>query len=349
MSHATNTAKCISKLGEAFRMALQGVRQDENARALSDEMASARLYNPWFIPEFVRLSYESWAHALEEEKIAKWLSAYSSAFTGRSRPLEIAVVMAGNIPLVGLHDLLCVLASGHRAIVKPSSHDNRLIPAVIRIIGRICPELEGRIKFQEDILKGFDAVIATGSNNTSRYFGYYFGKYPNIIRQNRNSVAIITGNETHEEREGLARDILSYFGLGCRNVSKIYIPKGYDLARLDDGMQGYAFMSDHSKYRNNYDYQKSIFIINGIPHTDNGFLLFREHTAVISPVSVVHYEEYSDRGDLNAELSGMASSLQCIISSGEGFRNAIQAGRGQFPELWDYADGIDTMQFLTGL
>jgi hypothetical protein len=346
MSH---TERCFSELGEVFRKALQGDSKDENARALAKEMSDAMLYNPWFIPAFVRLSFESWAKALNEENIRQWLARYSPVLTYGRRPLDIAIIMAGNIPMVGLHDLLCVVAYGHRAIVKTSSQDNRLIPAVIGILARLCPEMKDRIKVQEDILKGFDAVIATGSNNSSRYFQYYFGKYPNIIRRNRNSIAVITGNETDEELKGLACDILSYFGLGCRNVSKLYIPQGYDLGRLIGAMQDYAFLADHNKYRNNYDYQKSIFIINGIPHTDNGFLLFREYAQVISPVSVVHYEQYSDSGRLSMELAGMETSLQCIITAGEGLRNAIKPGKGQFPELWDYADGIDTMQFLTSL
>jgi hypothetical protein len=345
----TGTARCFSELGEVFRKALLGDGKDENARSLANEMSDAMLYNPWFIPEFVRLSFESWAYALKEEKVLQWFARYSLSPVSVRGPLDIAIIMAGNIPLVGLHDLLCVLASGHRAVVKASSQDNRLIPAVAGILGRLSPEMKDRIKVQEDILKGFDAVIATGSNNTSRYFEHYFGKYPNIIRRNRNSIAVITGNETDEQLKGLACDILSYFGLGCRNVSKLYIPMGYDLNRLNEAMQEYAFLADHNKYRNNYDYQKSIFIINGVPHTDNGFLLFREHAQVISPVSVVHYEEYTDRAKLRAELESLATSLQCVISSDGCFSDVIQPGRGQFPELWDYADGIDTMQFLTGL
>lgn len=339
----------FSSLGDTF---MQAVRLPEEPAhdthkalpSLAMVIHQCEYTNPWFTPEFVRLSFNAWAGALKEDKIQKWLEKYSLP---AGNELRVAIIMAGNLPLVGLHDLLCVLASGHRAIIKPSSHDNLLIPAVIEVIREIDASMGGRIEIAGEIVRGFDAIIATGSNNTSRYFDYYFGKYPSIIRKNRNSVAIITGNESESDLKGLAGDIFSYFGLGCRNVSKIYIPDGFDPASLFPAFRDFEHFADHNKYRNNYDYQKSIFIINKIGYLDNGFLLLREHDSLISPVSVLNFERYSDRGTLLSQITALQNSLQCIFSVDETFPGAIRPGKGQFPELWDYADGMDVMEFLT--
>ena len=344
----------FSNLGRAFKdAALPGngteIATQETPSSLCDEIEKGRHNNPWFIPEFIRMSYDAWARALIPEKIEAWLSRYPSISFRRSKPRTIAVIMAGNIPMVGLHDLLCVLASGHNVIIKQSSQDNRLIPIVIDILIQIDPALEKRIAIQENVIKGFDAVIANGSNNTSRYFEYYFGKYPSIIRKNRNSAAIITGNESHEEYQALAKDIFSYFGLGCRNISKVYVPENYDPAEMLPHFGEFAFIADHNKYRNNYDYQKSIFIINNIPHYDNSFLLLREEQSLISPIAVLNYERYHEKSYVIDDLIARGEMIQCIISTDPDLPMAIPPGSAQFPELWDYADGIDSMEFLSGL
>jgi hypothetical protein len=316
---------------------------------LSDEIREAHHYNPWFIPQFTQFAFAAWAQVLEEVKIKDWLSKYSGLGETVKNSASVGLVMAGNIPAVGLHDLLCVLASGHHALVRLSTSDNKLIPAILDVLTRIDPELKNRFTLVEGPLKKFDAVIATGSNNSSRYFDYYFGKYPHIIRKNRNSVAVLTGNETGEEMKELASDIFMYFGLGCRNVSKLYMPDGMRIEDVMPYFEDYGFLADHNKYRNNYDYQKSLLLINRVDHRDNGFLLAREEPSLMSPISVLHTGTYSSAQMLNEELDRLRDGIQCIVSSSGEIKDSVRPGRSQMPELWDYADGIDTMKFLLNL
>lgn len=319
------------------------------AAQLASAIDQACLYNPWFVPSFVNFAVKSWSETLKREKIERWLENYPQLNAVAKRPLTVAIVMAGNIPMVGLHDLLCTLASGHRALIRLSSADARLIPAMLELLYSIDPEIKKRVRISDGPLKDFDAIIATGSNNTSRYFEYYFGRYPNIIRKNRNSAAILDGQESEKALAGLADDIMMYFGLGCRNVSKLYIPEGYNVEKLYPHLESYAFARDHNKYRNNFDYQKSVLIINNIPHLDNGFMIFREDIPLISPVSVIHYEYYDSAEKLNLKLADAREQLQCVVSENLQTVYAIPPGKSQAPELWDYADGIDTMNFLLTL
>jgi hypothetical protein len=332
----------LSKIGDVFNGILAGEIHSKAAENLLNEVQSAHLYNPWFIPSFTELSLKAWALALEPGKIEQWLVRYPSALDRRPDPAIVAVVMAGNIPMVGLHDLICIIASGHRAMVKLSSADNRLIPAVISLLEELDPGIRGQVMIADHILKGFHAVIATGSNNTSRYFDYYFGRYPHIIRRNRNSIAVVTGDESPDELEALGMDIFSYFGLGCRNVSKVLVPEGYIPEHLFEGFNHYSFLSDHHKYRNNYDYQKSILMINRVPFNDNGFLLLKEDESLISPISVLNYEFYGQGLTAADIISGHQDALQCVISVDD----HLKPGQAQYPELWDYADGADVMEFL---
>jgi hypothetical protein len=258
----------------------------------------------------------------------------------------VAVVMAGNIPAVGFHDLLCVLISGNRLMARLSSNDKQLLPAICDMLVGIEPGFADRFSFTEEQISGFDAVIATGSNNTARYFNYYFGKYPHIIRKNRNGVAVLTGNETEKELKALGEDIFTYFGLGCRNVSKLFIPDGYDVKILLDALQVFEKAGDHHKYHNNYDYNKSIYLVNGDDHFDNGFLLLKEDASIASPVSVVYFERYSAIGKLNDLINGNLEDIQCVVSTDRKIHGAIPPGTTQHPKLWDYADGVDTMKFL---
>jgi hypothetical protein len=306
-------------------------------------------YNPWFIPSFVRYTCAAWAGALQEQKISKWIKNYRSNIEEGKAPRSIGIIMAGNIPMVGLHDLLCVLASGNHALIRLSSSDDHLIPAVLDTLTSIDPGLKNRFTLVQGPLKNFDAIIATGNNNSSRYFDYYFGKYPHLIRKNRNSVGVITGHEAEGEMKKLAADILMYFGLGCRNISKIYLPDGMGIEEVMPYFEDYAFLADHNKYMNNYDYHKSIFLINRIDHRDNGFLLARAESSLMSPVSVIHTEAYKTTDLLNYQLDQLRDQVQCIISSDGNINGAIPPGQSQLPELWDYADGIDTMGFLMKL
>jgi hypothetical protein len=320
-----------------------------NNSILTEAADYSYYHNPWFIPAFVKFAYAAWAAALEKEKVELWISQYLSGTGLRNKPATVGIVMAGNIPMVGLHDLICVLASGHHALIRLSSSDDRLIPAVLKLLCEINPELDQQYTMAEGPLKNFDAIIATGSNNTSRYFDYYFGKYPHITRRNRNGVAVITGNETGEELRKLADDIFIYFGLGCRNVSKLYIPKGYRMEDLLPFFESYSYFSDKHKYRNNYDYQKSILLINRVPHLDNGFLLIKEEKSLMSAIAVVHTETYHSLESLNRHLNTIKGDIQCIVTSGKGIDSPIPPGKSQFPELWDYADGVDVMDFLMNL
>lgn len=313
---------------------------------LSKAIVEAEQKNPWFSRDHILFAMESICRMLAPGKIEKWLMPYQRYLKKETGMKDIGVVMAGNIPMIGFHDFLCVLLAEHRFIGKLSSQDDVLMPAIARLLTGIEPALEGRIEFRTDKLGKIDAVIATGSNNTSRYFEYYFREYPHIIRKNRNSIAVLTGNETEEEMQGIASDIMQYFGLGCRNVSRIFIPEGYELATLTDSFRGYSDYFNHNKYRNNYDYYKAIFMINNISYQDNGFLLLREDDALATPVSVVNYSYYQSIDDVNDWITSNYDKLQCVVCHDHSVQGSIRPGSTQEPALADYADGVDTMAFL---
>lgn len=305
---------------------------------------NARLENPWFTNENVKRALTGIAQYLQEDNLKKWVSGYA---LNPQEPKTVAIVMAGNIPLVGFHDLLCVLISGHHAQLKLSSKDSKLIQYLIKHLIWLEPEFGKAIIIKENKLENFNAVIATGSDNSARYFEYYFGKYPNIIRKNRTSCVILSGNESEEEIEALGEDVFSYFGLGCRNVSKAYIPKGYDLAKILSKWESYKDIIHNHKYCNNYDYQKSIMLVNLIPFLDNGFIMLQENEKLVSPISVLYYEYYSDQTDLESKLKSNQDKIQCIVGSNAAATVAF--GKAQYPEVWDYADNVDTLKFLESL
>lgn len=304
----------------------------------------ARHENPWFTPQNVRRALDGIAFYLQSDQLTSWTAHYSLT---PATPKIIALVMAGNIPLVGFHDLLCVLISGHKAQIKLSSKDSKLIQYLIKQLVWLQPAFEHYIEIKENKIEDFDAVIATGSDNSARYFEYYFNRYPNIIRKNRTSCAILTGNETTREIEALGEDIFSYFGLGCRNVSKIYVPLGYDFTKLLGQWDAYKDVIHHHKYCNNYDYQKSILLVNSVPFLDNGFILLQENEKLVSPISVLYYEHYTDQGDLQAKLIGNTEKIQCIVGTTD--PATVPLGKAQYPNVWDYADQVDTLRFLEGL
>ncbi len=304
--------------------------------------------NLWFTPFHVHASINGICSFLNKEKLELWLSKYS--VSDKNTEVKTAVIMAGNIPMVGFHDMLSVLISGHQFIGKLSSKDNQLLDFVSKILIEINPEFQELISFQSERLSGenkFDAIIATGSNNSARYFEAYFKKYQHIIRRNRNSVSILTGQESEAELKALGNDIFLYFGLGCRNVSKLYVPVGYDFPKLLDTWQSFSYVGNHNKYANNCDYQRSLLLMNRIPHFDNGFLLLTENQSISSPIGVVNYEFYSEINDLKKSLELNSDLIQCIVSNE--LDHTIPYGKAQQPELWDYADDVDTMAFLTKL
>jgi hypothetical protein len=306
--------------------------------------AQERAYreNPWFIPEFVTLSIQNITEKfLKEAALIDWTTHYNLAETNGT-PKNIGLVMAGNIPLVGFHDLLCCFITGHKTTIKASSKDAVLIKFIVAEMISWDPEIADLIQFAEN-LKGCDAYIATGSNNSSRYFEYYFGKYPNIIRKNRTSVAILDGSENPAELEALADDIQLYFGLGCRNITKIYVPENYDFLPLLNALRKYEHYIDFHKYKHNYDYHLAILIMSNRFYMNNDSIILTENIAAYSPVSQVNYEKYADLNQVLTALDGN-NEIQCIVGHGQ-----IPFGSAQAPGLFDYADGIDTMQFLTAL
>lgn len=297
--------------------------------------------NSWFTKTNIENAITGICLFLEEDALFNWLDSYKLPKEAK----VVGTVMAGNIPLVGFHDLLCVLISGHHLMVKMSSQDNVLMRYIIDEIGEIEPEFKIRIAIV-DQLKGMDAIIATGSDNTARYFEYYFGKYPNIIRKNRTSCAILNGKESESDFQKLGIDIFSYYGLGCRNVSKLYVPTGYDFRQFFEGIEQYKNIHDHHKYANNYGYNKSIYLINGEKHLDNGFLLVKPSTQVVSPISVLFYEEYSNNSDLIQKLKTIEDKTQCLVSTSGWYNNSFNFGDAQKPKVSDYADHVDTLKFL---
>ncbi len=302
----------------------------------------AYLENRWFIPEFIELSVNNIAqNFLQPQQLDQLIKQYQIA-EENSNPKKAGIVMAGNIPLVGFHDFLCVFLTGHHAMIKPSSKDEVLIEHLVKKLIEWNDEVEQYITISV-MIKNCDAYVATGSNNSSRYFEYYFGKYPSIIRKNRTSVAILTGYETHEELKKLSDDIYQYFGLGCRNVTKIFVPKNYDFVPLLNAFKKYDHLADHHKYKNNYDYNLAIHILNNKYYMTNDSIILIENESLFSPISQLHYEFYNDENDVREKLKN-DQRIQCIVS-----KNDIGFGEAQCPNINDYADGIDTMEFLKEL
>ncbi len=307
----------------------------------------SEIYNPWFTEVYQKESLKGLLKMLKPENLQNWLSHYDLSKAENSKPKKILVIMAGNIPMVNFHDFISVLFSGNIFLGKLSSQDKFWMPFLGKILCKIEPEYKNRIIFTEEIVKEkIDAVIATGSDNSSRYFEYYFSKYPNIIRKNRNSVAILKGDENQEELRKLCDDIFLYYGLGCRNIAKLLIPANFELERLLKAIEVYSpNPMDNTKYKNNYEYRKSILLLNNTPHYDTGNLLLIEDKNPYSTIATLHYEFYIDLNTL--ELPN-PEKIQCIVSNLEG-KNFVKIGNAQSPGLLDYPDGIDTMAFLLGL
>ena len=300
-------------------------------------------HNGWFTPEQVYFSIQSWANALTETNLNHWLSSYDSSTIA---PKKVGLILAGNIPLVGFHDFLSVLISGHDVLVKTSSNDQYLLQFLAKYLIAIQPNLNSKITFVEEKLEGFDAVIATGSNNTARYFEYYFKDKPSIIRKNRNSVAVLNGTETHEDLVNLGEDIFRYFGLGCRNVSKLFVPKGYNFESFFKAMYEYREVIHYEKYAHNYDYNKAVFLMSNFQLLDNEFLTIKEDSSYSSPISSVFYEFYESLEEIKTRLNDDAEQIQCVVSKNL-IPNSVSFGQTQQPKLWDYADNIDTLHFLS--
>ena len=344
----------FAELGQVMGNAAMSITtQDHTIKneypAFFESLQTAVYHNPWFTLENIAFALSQWHQALKCETIENWIKNYSPGVQN-TESKRVVVIMAGNIPLVGFHDFLCTLLAGHIFIGKLSSADKILLPVLAEILCRFEPLFTDKIHFTEETVKDFDAIIATGSNNTSRYFEFYFSKYPHIIRKNRNGVAVLTGNESDETLVKLGSDICTYFGLGCRNVSKVFVPIGYDLKRLFIAIEPYVkVLSEHFKYMNNHSYHGSVYLLNKTPYLDNGVILLTESDQYSSPIAVVYYQHYDDIATLQENLNRDNELIQCIAN--EVFPNSktVHLGSTQSPGLGDYADGIDTMEFLIGL
>lgn len=337
------------KLGTFLREFCEYDKASENADSpnlwtskLEDGIILAGHKNGWFTKENVLFALQSWGNILTKNNLEKWLSSYNLKKNSKK---TVALIMAGNIPLVGFHDFLCVLISGNKTLVKLSDSDKILLPLLADFLLDTEPSLKTEIEFADGKMEDFDAVIATGSNNTARYFEYYFGKKPNIIRKNRNSIAVLTGDESTSQLEALGNDIFQYYGLGCRSVSKIFVPEGYDFDVLFKSVFSFNEIVNQNKYANNYDYNKAVYLMSDFKILDNGFLILKEDIGYSSPIASLNYEFYADEEELKKRLIDNNEELQCIVSSGF-IENEIDFGETQVPNLSDYADGIDTVDFL---
>jgi hypothetical protein len=342
--------KCFVELGK-FLNQFKKDKSNRNEDVLHNNMffddfenliTLSQSHNGWFTPEQVYFAIESWSEALQEQNLNQWLDPYDFS---QVQPKTVGLILAGNIPLVGFHDFLSVLISGHNVLVKTSSNDQHLIKFLANYLIAVNPKMENLITFTDGKLENFDAVIATGSNNTARYFEYYFKNKPSIIRKNRNSVALLTGQETHEELIALGKDIFRYFGLGCRNVSKLFVPKGYDFQPFFKAIYEYKEVIFYEKYSNNYDYNKAVFLMSNFKLLDNEFITLKEDKSYSSPISSVFYEYYEDITPLLTQLEQDKEQIQCIVSKGL-TSESIPFGQTQKPQLWDYADHVDTLDFL---
>ncbi len=329
-------------------VALGDFLRSANAKPeLDDVVRQANYKNNWFTPDNSLNALQAIANEfLTADKLTAWISQYPAE---PATPKSVGVVMAGNIPAVGFHDLLCVLMSGHKLLAKLSSQDFALIHYLIQKLKEINPAFDEWIE-EAERLNAAEAYIATGSNNTARYFEYYFAKKPHIIRKNRTSVGLLMGEESEDEFLKLSHDLSDYYGLGCRNVSTILVPEGYDFTPLLHALEPQAsiYLNNH-KYQNNYDYNKSIYLINAVPHLDNGYLLVTESDKLVSPISVLYYQTYQTQADASAWLSAHADQIQVVASAQGWYPGSVSFGQTQRPGLNDYADGVDTMAFLQTL
>ncbi len=307
-----------------------------------DLIKLSQSHNGWYTPENIFFAINSWANALTDENLNHWLSKYDIQNT---KSKSVGIILAGNIPLVGFHDFLSVLISNHKVLVKTSSNDQKLLPFLTKYLISVNENFKNNITFVDGKLENYDAVIATGSNNTARYFEYYFKDKPSIIRKSRNSVAVLDGSESKEQMIALGEDIFRYFGLGCRNVSKLFIPRNYNFDQFFNGMFPYQDVIKYEKYANNYDYNKAVFLMSNFDLLDNEFLTIKEDKSYASPIASVFYEYYDDLETLKSKLETEKEQIQCIVSNNL-IQNSIPFGATQKPNLWDYADDVNTLDFL---
>lgn len=333
----------LSRFGEDLRSFVDpNISKDAKNQNLQQAIEKSRTHNAWFTHENTLTALQAWGNLLQHDHLQSWLSEYQ---LDKNFDAAVGIVMAGNLPLVGFHDLLCVLISGHRASIKMSSKDRFLIPELLNMMTNHLPEWNNKVTVCDDQLKGYDKVIATGSNNSSRYFEYYFRKVPHVLRKNRSSLAVLSGNESEEELKGLVKDVSLYFGLGCRSVSKILVPKDYDFDILFNALYDIKDLIHHHSYANNYDYNRAVFLMSEDNILDNGFMLVKQDDRLSSPIGCLYFDYYENFEQVKSYVNQRSDEIQCIVSHMDGL-DSVPFGSAQFPKLDDYADGVDTLSFL---
>ncbi|MBT4232324.1 MAG: acyl-CoA reductase [Flavobacteriaceae bacterium] len=335
----------FSELGTLFK---ENVDKKENKKfpewdtVLEKTLIESHSYNSWFTIDNLKLSLKNWSNSLQENIISDWLSKYNIEDKSSKK---IAIIMAGNIPAVGFHDLLCSLLLNFNCIVKLSSEDKLLIPFIVKFLESRNEKLKNKVTFESEKLKDFDGVIATGNNNSHRYFDYYFSKYPNLLRKTRHSIAVLDGKESDNDLSDLSNDIFNYFGLGCRSVSKVFIPYGYDLDLLFNAFFRHKEVVNHNKYVNNFDYNKAVYLMSKEKFIENGFIILKEESKLGSPIGCLFYEFYNDKKEITKLINNNSDSIQCVVSN-INFNTNIKFGQTQCPNINDYADNNDTIKFL---
>lgn len=333
----------LVKLGEFITGFLQKDEKDYNK--LDENLAAlikrSELENPWFTKENQYYNLEQWAGLFTRQNITDWLAKYQLS----NDPKRVGLILAGNIPLVGFHDVISVLLSNHIPVIKLSSKDRLVLPFLLQLWQGFS---DNKIEYEiVERLENYDAVIATGSNNTARYLEYYFKNSLSIIRKNRTSVAVLRGDETDEELQLLADDIFRYFGLGCRNVTRILIPKDFKLDRLFENFINYKEIINHNKYANNYDYNRAVYLLNQDLFWDNNFVMMKEEQQLFSPLSVINFSRYENAEEINQFLEDNKNDIQAIVAKPELGLSSVRFGQTQNPSLDTYADNVDTMAFLS--
>ena len=313
--------------------------------SLRSAIRDAGIQNDWFDEENILNSLRSISSQLTRDNLESWLTPYNLSNSCPNH--KVLIVMAGNIPLVGFHDFLSVVITGNKAVVKLSSKDSVLFPCLWSVLCKIDSNISNQLEYIENLEeKKFDMVIATGSNNSFTYFESYFKNIKRLLRRNRISIAVLDGEESTSQLDSLAVDIFMYFGLGCRSVSKVFLPNGYDLDNLFQSLYSYRSLLENKKYSNNYDYNKTILLMNKIKIIENGFLIMKEDSSLHSPVSMLYYEYYDDITDLTTYIEDNSELIQCVVSKDNLVKGNVNFGNSQFPKLWDYADNVDTVDFL---
>jgi hypothetical protein len=356
MSEREQNIKAFSLLGEFIteHFQLKEASKKENKysgmhQILDKGIALSLKHNPWFTKKHIEHAIHAIGQVLTEQNLGLWLNQYQLIEPSKGRRIRIGVIMAGNIPAVGFHDFLCVLMAGANFTGKLSSDDPYLLPALAKILCFIDNSFTGRIEFTSEPFSDASAVIATGSNNTLRYFEYHYGRFPHIFRNNRNGVAVLSGNETQAGLDALTKDVFLYFGLGCRNISKLYVPAGYQFSNLLEAFNQATDVLNHEPYMNNYRYTRALFILQGDTFLDNGFLILKNSTAMASPVATLYYEFYENQDELVQKFRAQQDQIQCIVTETELPLATIDFGQTQQPGLTDYADGVDTLEFIAEL